>query len=134
MKDDEKAKAYEALHKQIVENVDNWEDLYRYIDKRMADVRDTMNPFSIFDAMLTMYAFLEAMRALPEEGDIKVLTERMLQTLVYHSEERMGVEVQVLYSDGDEAEKYEKLRKAILGGGTDEAFSESATKHGRTLH
>lgn len=139
MSERNKDEAYASLKAQVLDRVDNWEDLYSYFDSQMSAIRESMHPLVVFDALLSMYAFMESMRALPEEGDIKVLVERMLQTLVYHSKERMGMEVTVLRPGNTPEEQYEALKRAIIEAAemseaADDASTGQPAPEKRTLH
>ena len=89
-----------ALAKQeLLGKINTWEDLYAFMDDRMAGVHATLHPALVFEALFTMYAFMQAMRDLPEEGDIKVIAERMIHIMVYDSKERLGVSLTIMRRD-----------------------------------
>ena len=115
-----KDEQYAAAKAQILDNINTWDDLYHFFDGVMARVRETGHPLVIFDALFTLYAFIVTLRDLPEEGDIKAIVERMLKTLVYESDEKLGVEVEILESKDAEAsmtqirERVEAARSAVV--------------------
>ena len=48
---------------------------------------------TLFGALFFMHSFLQAMRELPEEGNIEALKERMIRVLVYEQHEKFSVDV-----------------------------------------
>lgn len=91
-----KDEQYDILRKELLGKVESWADIYDYFDTLMRRVRVDMHPAHVFDAMFGMYAFLLALREMPEEGDIKVLADRMVRIMVYESEEKLGAKVTVM--------------------------------------
>lgn len=96
-----------ALKEQILDRIESWADMYEFFDALMRQVNETGHPGLVFDALFTMYAFMVALRELPEEGDIKKLGDRMLRILIFESVEKLGTQVTVMTSD----ELQEVLRK-----------------------
>lgn len=70
--------------------VTSWETFYEFIDERVKGFNETQHPIAALDALYTMYAFLTAMREMPEEGDILVLTERMAYIIAFESKTKLG--------------------------------------------
>lgn len=79
----------------LADHVKTWEDFYQLMDARVSHLIADGSAFGAFETSFTMYAFLQSMRTLPEEGDIRVLIARMIDILVYHSKEILGVDLVV---------------------------------------
>jgi hypothetical protein len=91
-----KDEQYALAKAQILDNISSWANLYEFFDELMARTNGSMHPGLVFDTLYTLYAFMHALRELPEEGDIKVLVEKMLRILVYEGKEKLGVEVTIM--------------------------------------
>ena len=126
---------FAAAKAHIGNNINTWEDLYAFFDGVMARVRETGHPLVVFDALFTLYAFVVTLRDLPEEGDVKVITERMLRTLVYDSDEKLGVEVEIL-EKGEADTRLEQLRKTAEAIRSSSVVLQEAQSSGKkvTLH
>lgn len=94
MSDTEQTESYERRKQVFLENINSWDDLYRFFDAGVARVRDTMHPGFVFDCLFTLYAFVQALRELPEEGDVKVIAERLLYIMSFESQEKLGAQLQ----------------------------------------
>lgn len=122
-KDEQFALITEALLPQI----NSWEDIFNMFDKRMKEVLANPHPIPMMHTMFLMYGFLTALRELPEEGDIKVLAERMLHIMIYEGEEKLGSNMDVMKAeDLKEFLRDEALKAMALHSATD---SGSETKH-----
>lgn len=104
---------YELLKKELLSKVKSWADIYDYFDTLMARVRTTMHPAYVFDAMFGMYAFLLAMKEMPDEGDIERLADRMVRIMVYESQEKLGAKVTVMDEEEIMAKVAEQAQKVI---------------------
>lgn len=86
----------EALHRLqafMSTHVNTWEDYYNYIDTQTKlAFRSGIEPLMVA-ATIQMYGFLQAMREMPDEGDIKVLVGRACIIAITEMEKRMGVEI-----------------------------------------
>lgn len=80
------------LEHNLLDGVHTWEDFYTRIDAHM-EMASSGSAQDILSAMFVMYAFMQAMRDMPDEGDIRRLIRRTIHILVYESAERMGVEL-----------------------------------------
>lgn len=66
-----------------VAHLTTWEDAYKWFDEQaQASVR-YLHPSIVFGAMFLLYSFIQAMRELPDEGDIQVLLRRMVHIQAY---------------------------------------------------
>ena len=128
-----KDEQFASVKANILSAINSWDDLYQFFDEIMARVAETMHPHFVFDALFTMYAFMQAMRELPEEGDIKVLTERMLYILVYESKEKLGADCTIVTkAEAEErtAEQVRQLSKIAVA----EALAEYEKEGVKVLH
>lgn len=101
----------------ILDEISTWEDLYEMFDKLMGQVTETMHPGVVFNALFMMHGFMHAMRELPDEGDIKVLVERMLHIMIYEGEEKLGSEVTFMQIKDLKEVLEEQALKAITSAG-----------------
>ncbi len=134
-----KDEQFALAKEQVLKNINCWADLYEFFDAIMDRVHETLHPGMVFDALFTMYAFLHAMKELPEEGDIRVIAEKMLYILVYESEDKLGAKVTILSgaeaAQGRTAAKVREMAAAAIS----EALSayeadQEITKTDRVLH
>lgn len=126
----ERDQAYAALSEQLQGEIDTWDDLYSYFDRGMQRVAQTMSPLAVFDTLLVMYSFFDAMREMPEEGDVKVLLDRAIRTLIYEGKDKLGMEVCVL--SGSSEERYRRLLELVNKAGKEN--EEVPEEKPRTLH
>lgn len=76
----------------MARTIHTWEDWYQYIDlQTKIGFRSDLPPL-IVSATVQMYAFLQAMREMPDEGDISVLVSRTCHIVVMEIDKRLGVE------------------------------------------
>lgn len=85
--------AYEECLKEFSTNVVTWSDMYETIHRRMREFKQCHCATHAMDALYPMYAFILALEALPEEGDIKVIGERMATIMTYDALDKLGAEV-----------------------------------------
>lgn len=72
--------------------IHTWEDWYRHIDMQTKIGFHSELPPLIVAATMQMYAFLQAMREMPDERDITVLVSRTCYILIMEIDKHMGVE------------------------------------------
>lgn len=89
--------AYAKEH--IAARINSWADLYAHFDGGMLRVRTTMHPALVFDSLFTMYAFIQALKELPDEGDIKKIVDKMLRIMVYEGVEKLGTKINIVNPD-----------------------------------
>lgn len=81
------------LQRAMRRNIHTWEDWYRYVEQQTKfAVASGIQP-AMYAATFLMYSFLQAMRELPEEGDIAVLVDRTIHIFVMDLGERLGMPV-----------------------------------------
>lgn len=95
--------AFQLMCDSILPDIHTWEDMYNLLDRRLARVSQSGSTPLAVDLILTMYCIFQAMRDLPEEGDIKVLMKRALRILTVEGKERLGIDIAVLILDEDAA-------------------------------
>lgn len=83
-------------------HIHSWEDWYRYVDKQTKFGLQSGLPPLIVASQLLMYSFLMAMREMPDEGDITILTSRTAHIMVMESSRRLGLDIRHLLIGGDE--------------------------------
>ena len=76
-----------------LKHVTTWEDMYEWFDNQVRACVQIGHPAVVFGALFFMHSFLQAMRELPEEGNIEALKERMIRVLVYEQREKFSVDV-----------------------------------------
>lgn len=76
-----------------LKHVTTWEDMYEWFDNQVRACVQIGHPAVVFGALFFMHSFLQAMRELPEEGNIEALKERMIRVLVYEQHEKFSVDV-----------------------------------------
>ena len=118
----------------ILERIKTWADLYEFFDELMHRVHETGHPGFMLDALLTMYAFTYAMRELPEEGDIQKLAERMLRILIYESQEKLGMEVNILTPEEMTAILQKHLNEAVVSGAAETEEATGPPRKPRVFH
>lgn len=104
-------------------HIKTWEDMYEWFDTQVRLSVRTGHPAITFGALFFMQSFLQAMRELPSEGDIRVLMKRMVAVLVWDTQEKFSVNVEVLldsqpsYTPEDESaaqETYQTLMQSVM--------------------
>ena len=127
----DKKEAFEKILKEQAEAITTWAKLYDYFAGQVKSASEA-GPIAAGAVMLEMYAFITALRDLPEEGDISVLVERMYRNLLLDSEKAMGVEVTVFTKEellGSLMKKADELRSALLPTSSPEIPTEKKTLH-----
>lgn len=71
-----------TLQRAMRQSIHTWEDWYRYVDQQTKFAVTTGIPPAMHAAMFLMYSLLQAMREMPDEGDIAVLVDRTVHILV----------------------------------------------------
>lgn len=104
-----------------LKNVKTWEEMYEWFD---AQVRVSVNlghPAIVYGSLFFMHSFLQAMRELPDEGDIQKLIARMVRVLIYEEREKFSVEVSMFLGpeptkeqEDTAQEAYEALMASLL--------------------
>lgn len=87
-----KQELLKELTAHMARTVHTWEDWYRHIDMQTKIGFQSDLPPLIVSATLQMYAFMQAMREMPDEGDISVLVSRTCHIVVMEIDKRLGVE------------------------------------------
>lgn len=87
-----KEELLQDLKGHMARTVHTWEDWYRYIDLQTKIAFQSELPPLIVSVTAQMYAFLQAMREMPDEGDITILVSRTCHILVMEIDKRIGVE------------------------------------------
>jgi len=90
---DGKREMYEELLKNLGEGVATWSDFYGVIHARMKKFMECHCQGHALEVLYPMYAFILSLEALPEEGDIKVIVERMARIMAYEAKEKLGAEL-----------------------------------------
>ena len=101
--------ALEILRKDVLPLVNSWGDLFSILDAKMARVREDGSPIIVFDTLFYLYAFVVAMRDLPEEGDARVIADEMLKLLTTDSAKRLGFDLH----SADSSEVTDAIREAV---------------------
>lgn len=86
---------YADLCKQLDSDIKCWDDLYTYFDVLAGAVRDHPGPISLMNGFFTMYAFILALRDMPEEGDALVLAKKMMRNLTLDAGTVLGFDLTV---------------------------------------
>lgn len=73
----------QLLH--LLQHIDTWDSLYDWFDKQVAYSLDNPHPAVLYGTVFALHGFMQAMRELPDEGDIQVLVRRMAFNLAYES-------------------------------------------------
>lgn len=87
-----KQELLKELTAHMARTIHTWEDWYRHIDMQTQIGFQSDLPPLIVSATLQMYAFMQAMREMPDEGDISVLVSRTCHIVVMEIDKRLGVE------------------------------------------
>lgn len=120
-----------AIAKQLIlDKVETWDDAYLFFDELMQKFREYPHPLNAVEVMYTMYAFITTMRELPEEGDIKVLMDRMVRTIIYASEEKLGVHLEV----SDRGMQNAAAARALAAAAAAQALAEYDAETPHTVH
>lgn len=90
---------YDALMGEFA-NIATWSDFYVSMHKTFAEWQKCHCPMHSIASLQLYYVFILAMESLPEEGDIRVLVERMCHIMAYESKERLGVELLNMFEKG----------------------------------
>ena len=80
-----------TLQRAMRQSIHTWEDWYRYVDQQTKFAVTTGIPPAMHAAMFLMYSFLQAMREMPDEGNIAVLVDRTVHILVMDLDKYLGM-------------------------------------------
>jgi len=128
-----KDEQFALAKKNLLDKINSWADIYEFFDASMDRVRETLHPHNVFNSLFIMYAFIQALRELPEEGDIKVLAERMVRIMIYEGKEKLGSDVSFVSEKEAEAHTAAKVRE-LAATAVAEALTVYDTEQPKTLH
>ncbi len=108
------AEALADMQKKVAEDlkegVKTWDDFYDKLKDKMEQFSACQCPIHMSDAIYTNYAFIVALRELPEEGDIFVLIDRMAVIMTSEAKEKLFAD---LHPPGDDRPG-RKVARAII--------------------
>lgn len=78
--------------------IQTWEDWYAFLEQQTKIAGASMHPMLVLSTMYTMFSFMQAMRELPNEGDIKVLVRHAMAILTLQLPQQLG------YAQGEDGE------------------------------
>lgn len=88
----------------VLDSIETWDDAFQFFDELMDGVRGTMHPVRAFSSLYIFYAFIQAVRQLPAERDVKPITERMMEVFLGMKGEMFGpLAVDVILGNPDSA-------------------------------
>ncbi len=91
---EEMAEMQKAVAADLKEGVKTWDDFYDKLRAKMQQYSECQCVFHTSDALYTNYAFVVAMRELPEEGDIYVIIDRMAVLLTVEASDKLFANLQ----------------------------------------
>lgn len=109
------------LHDELLAQWDNrvstWADFFQEIDKKMKEFQKCGCKTHAMDVIYSMYAFIVVMRDHPEEVDIKVLMTKMVNIMVFDSEDKLGASFHLMSEEEMNRDTNAgALLNSILGG------------------
>ena len=104
-----KKETLEAAVAEINESVKTWDDMFTLLESNFNGMRESFSAAAVFNTMFVMYAFLWALKELPDEGNIQVLTRHMLDILINRDKEVLGLEID--YVTTEDAQRLEESAK-----------------------
>lgn len=107
-------KAHDALLATLGK-IQTWDEFYGAMTGKFEQFKECGCFGHLYEATLTYYAFIIALRDLPEEGDIKVIIAHMIDTLINKCEERLGLKAE--YGEIDPNEQGRMALAFLLGRG-----------------
>lgn len=70
--------------------IHSWEDWYAFLEQQTKLAGTSMHPLLVLSTMYTMFSFMQAMRELPSEVDIKALVRRAMVILTLQLPQQLG--------------------------------------------
>ena len=96
-----KKKTEERLVEMLGRDVRTWEDFYKKVGQHAEGAVQTCTTPMVFGTMFLMYAFMQARRQLPDEGDIQVLVRRTAYVLAHERADKLGASIEMFLSSPD---------------------------------
>lgn len=78
----------------LKEGVKTWDDFYDKLREKMEQFSKCQCVFHMSDAIYTNYAFVVALRELPEEGDIFAIIDRMAVLMTTEAKDKLFADLQ----------------------------------------
>ncbi len=101
-------KAVEQALTEGLEHITTWEDAFQWFDRNMQVAVAVHHPSVVYGVLFLMHAFLRAMRALPDEGNIQVLLRKMAAVFAETTVEGHAMQVAVVPSPAESVQPTEE--------------------------